>query len=63
MLPDPQGFDPVALGDFHLLYKGPRISMGSLVAVEPSGTVLPSTLGSLGSIRTEPYLEPLSREL
>jgi hypothetical protein len=44
LLPDPQGFDPVASGDFHLPQRDLGISMGSPVAVEPSGTGLPSIL-------------------
>jgi hypothetical protein len=39
---DPQGFDPAASGDFHLLHRDLGISMGLLVAVEPSGKRLPS---------------------
>ena len=44
LLLDPQGFSPVASGDFHLPQRDLGISMGSLVAVEPSGTGLPSRL-------------------
>jgi hypothetical protein len=41
---DPQGFDPVASGNFHLSQRDLWISMGSWVAVEPSGKRLPSRL-------------------
>jgi len=37
LLFDPQGFDPVASGDFHLPHRDLWISMGSWAAVEPSG--------------------------
>ena len=37
-------FSPVASGDPHLLHRDLGISMGSLVAVEPSGKRLPSRL-------------------
>jgi hypothetical protein len=39
---DPQGFDPVASGGFHLPHRDLVIPIVSLVAVEPSGTMLPS---------------------
>mgnify|MGYP000432679168 CR=1 FL=1 len=42
LLLDPQGFYPVASGDFHLPHRDLGISMGSPVAVEPNGTGLPS---------------------
>jgi len=44
----------MASGDFHLPHRDIHIPMGSLTAVEPSGTGLPSTLGSRGSIGAEP---------
>jgi hypothetical protein len=44
LLLDPQGFDPVALGDFHLPHRVLNTSVGSWVAVEPSGKRLPSRL-------------------
>jgi hypothetical protein len=42
LLLDPQGFDPVASRDLHLPQRDLGISVGSLVAVEPSGKRLPS---------------------
>jgi hypothetical protein len=44
LLLDPQGFDPVVIGGFHLPQRDLGISMGSWVAVEPSGMGLPSML-------------------
>jgi hypothetical protein len=45
----------VALGGFHPPpYRVLDTPVVSLVAVEPSGTGLPSTLGSRGSIGAEP---------
>jgi len=43
---DPQGCYniPVVIGDFHLPHGDMDIPMGSWVAVEPSGTRLPSML-------------------
>jgi hypothetical protein len=54
VLLDPQGFDPAAIGGFHLPHRVLDIPMVSLVAVGPSGTVLLSILGSRGSIEAEP---------
>jgi len=49
VLLDPQGFSPAASGDFHLPHRVLDTPVVSWMAVEPSGMVLPSTLGSRGS--------------
>jgi hypothetical protein len=54
LLLDPQGFDPVASGDFHLPQRDLGISMCSWVAVEPSGTGPPSMLGTPKPFWAEP---------
>jgi hypothetical protein len=43
-------------GDFHLPHRDLGISMGSLMAVEPSGTGLPSRLET-----PKPYMEAMPR--
>ena len=47
-------FSPVASRDFHLPHRDLGISMGSWVAVEPSGMGLPSMLGSPKPFWAEP---------
>ena len=47
-------FSPVASGDFHLPHRDLGISMGSWVAVEPSGMGLPSILKTLKPFWAEP---------
>jgi hypothetical protein len=56
LLLDPQGCYsiPVVIGGFHLPHRDLGISMGSWVAVEPSGMGLPSTLGSPKPFWAEP---------
>jgi len=53
-------FSPVASRGFHLPHRDLGISMGSLVAVEPSGTGLPSRLGSLKPFWAEPSYRALA---
>jgi hypothetical protein len=47
-------FSPVASRDFHLPHRDLGISMGSLVAVEPSGMGLPSMLKNPKPFWAEP---------
>jgi hypothetical protein len=47
-------FSPVASGDFHLPHRDLGISMGSWVAVEPSGMGLPSMLKNPKPFWAEP---------
>ena len=54
MLLDPQGFYPVASGDFHLPHRDLGISMGSWVAVEPSGMGLSSRVETPKPFWAEP---------
>ena len=60
---DPQGFDPVASGDFHLLHRDLGIPMGSWAPVEPSGMVLPSILDPEALDGSYVLIKPRSREL
>jgi len=54
---------PVASGDFHLPHRDLGISMGSWVAVEPSGTVLPSMPRTPKPSGHSPHAGLRSREL
>jgi hypothetical protein len=47
VIPFISGFFRVSSRDFHLAHRGLGIPVGSWVAVEPNGTVLPSRLSPL----------------